>query len=144
MPPVAKVAMLAVMALLCFTTCAAQLAPVPAPEAPPADAGWTDWLGGANSPRLRARLTEPAPDQHTAGLEVEVQNIFLNSPVVSTNGVQQGMLRYQVDQCPPVLTIDTRLQFSGLAKGTHTISVAVVGIGNALLTPEARLSVKVP
>jgi len=87
MPSLAKAAILAVMAMASFATCAAQLAPPPAPEAPPADAGWTDWLGGANSPRLRARLTESAPDQHTAGLEVEVQNIFLNSPVVRTNGV---------------------------------------------------------
>jgi len=136
--------MLAVMAMLCFATCAAQLAPPPAPEAPPANAGWTDWLGGANSPRLRARLTEPAPDQHTAELEVEVQNIFLNSPMARTNGAQQGMLRYQLDQCPPVLTVDTQLQFAGLASGTHIISVAIVGVGNGLLTPEARLQVKTP
>jgi hypothetical protein len=144
MPSLAKAAVLVLIATLAFATCAAQLAPPPAPEAPPADAGWTDWLGGANSPRLRARLTAPAPDQHTAGLEVEVQNVFLNSPVVPTNGVQQGMLRYQVDHCPPILTTDTRLQFSGLASGTHSISVAVVGIGNGLLTPEARLQAKIP
>ena len=53
------------------------------------------------------------------------------------------MLRYQLDRCPPVLTTDTRLQFSGLASGTHNLSVAIVGLGNAVLTSEARLRVKI-
>ena len=126
--------------------CTAQLAPPPAPEVPPA-ADWTDWLGNPGSARLRARLRDVSQyaAQHTAAVEAEVENIWLNPPAAaSSSGIQQGVLRYQLDHCPPVVTTDTRLRFEQLSAGVHTITVAVLGFDNRLVTPYARLRLKVP
>lgn len=82
---------------------------------------------------------------HSAAVEVEVQNIFLSSvevPAAAT--IHRGVLRYQLDGCAPVTTTDTRLRFDQLSSGDHTITVAILGLDNRLLTPDATLRLKVP
>jgi hypothetical protein len=70
----------------------------------------TDWLGGYGSAKIRAFLRDPAQNEenHVAAVEVEVQNIWLNYPNESVEpGVQVGVLQYQIDHCPPILTTET-------------------------------------
>lgn len=123
----------------------AQMEPPPTVEAPPTE-GWTEWQGGEGLPRLRARLSDAAAAaaQHKATVEVEAENVFLHSPVVSTAKLRQGLLRYQVDRCPPILTVDTNLQFGSLASGEHTIIVAIIGPKDEVIAPEARLQIRIP
>lgn len=145
MPPTTKLPMLALLLLL-VPALAMQLAPPPIPEVPPAP-DWTEWLGNVGSPRMRARLRDVSEyaAQHAAAVEVEVQNIWLHSPIpASTSGVQQGVLRYQSDDCPPVITTDTRLRFGQLSSGKHTIKVTVLGFNDRQVTPSANLQLKVP
>jgi len=127
--------------------CMAQLAPPPAPEAPPA-ANWSNWLGPAGSGRIRARLRDQSAyaAQHSAAVEVEVQNIFLTSVEggTTTSAVPRGLLQYQVDDCPTVVTTDTRLRFDHLAAGKHAITVSVIGLDNRQITPQVKLQVDIP
>lgn len=146
MPVIFKSALFVISLFLFSTSCIAQLEPAPAPEVPPT-ADWTLWQGQPDSVQLRARLRDEAlyAAQHTAAVEVEVQKIWLTRPVpVPQGGVQQGILRYQLDQCPPAVTTDTRLRFEQLSPGSHTITVVVLGLDHRLLTPFATLHVKIP
>lgn len=117
-----------------------------APSTTPPVANWTDWLGSQGGPRLRARLRDEAQfaDAHEAAVEVEVENIWLRSTPVSDSGIAQGVLQYQLDQCAPVTTADTRLRFEQLSPGTHTIAVGVLNASNHLITPKAQLPVHIP
>jgi hypothetical protein len=117
-----------------------------APSTAPPVANWTDWLGSQGGPRLRARLRDEAQlaDAHEAAVEVEVENIWLRSAPVSDSGIAQGVLQYQLDQCAPVTTADTRLRFGQLSPGTHTIAVGVLNASNHLITPKAQLPVHIP
>ena len=145
MPAALKSAIL-LMPLLRSCVCIAQIEPPPKPEVPPA-ADWTSWQGTHDSVQIRARLRDVSQysARHTAVVEVEVQNIWLNPPVQgSPGGARQGILRYQLDRCPPVVTTDTRLRFDQLSPGQHTISIGVIGLDNRLLTPFAILHVKIP
>lgn len=124
----------------------AQLEPPPTPEPPPA-ADWSAWQGAAGSAQIRARLRDRTQyaAQHSAAVEVEVQNVWLTSPApVSSNGIVQGVLRYQLDSCPPAVTTGTHLRFEQLSRGSHTITVAALGINNRLLTPYVTMHVKIP
>jgi hypothetical protein len=58
--------------------------------------------------------------------------------------VDRGMLRYQLDQYPCVVAIATNLRFDQVPSGQHTVTVAVIGFDNRLITPEAKLRVKIP
>jgi len=113
-----------------------------------ADTDWTDWLGPDSGPQLRARLKDKNQNaaQHIAAVEAEVRNVFLDNPanVVPQTGAIVGVLRYQVDQCAPVVTIETRLTFQQLAAGNHVITVALIGQDNRPLTPKANLQVTIP
>lgn len=124
----------------------AQLEPPPTPEAPTA-ADWTAWQGTRGSAQIRARLRDKAQyaAQHIAAVEVEVQNVWLTLPApVSSAGVVQAILRYQLDHCPPAVTTGTGLRFDQLSRGSHTITVVALGIDNRLLTPYATMHVKIP
>lgn len=146
MPAIFKSAMFVISLLLLSWSCIAQIEPAPAPEFPPT-ADWTSWQGEPESVQLRARLRDEAlyAAQHTAAVEVEVQKIWLSPPVpVPQGGVQQGILRYQLDRCPPVVTTDTRLRFEQLSPGRHTITVVVLGLDERMLTPFATLHIKIP
>jgi hypothetical protein len=80
-----------------------------------------------------------------AAVEVEVQDVWLNFPAAnSRDGIQQGVLRYQLDRCPPILTTETRLRFAELPRGIHIITIAVLGSKGGIVTPSARLRVKIP
>lgn len=112
-----------------------------------ADTDWTDWIGSAGAPQVRARLRNEDQNaaQHMAVVEVEVRNAFLDNPdLVPQSGVTLGVLQYQIDQCTPIVTTDSRLQFQRLTPGNHLISVALIGRDNRLLTPKANLKVTVP
>jgi hypothetical protein len=112
-----------------------------------ADTDWTDWVGPAGAPQLRARLKAKAQNaaQQVAVVEVEVRNAFLDNPnVIAQTGVESGILQYQVDQCPTIVTTDSQLQFQGLAPGSHLITVVLIGRDNRLLTPRVNLQVTIP
>jgi|SRR5579864_2735160 len=99
--------------------CVAQLAPAPVPVPPPAP-DWTDWSGPAGSVRIRARVRQdPPPSSHSAAVEVEVEHVFLTDSTLA--GTDRGMLRYQLDQCPSVVTVATTLRFDRLPSGDHKI-----------------------
>ncbi len=108
---------------------------------------WTDWLGPQGSASLRARLKDKKQnaENHIASVEVEVQDIWLNFPNAAEQpGIEVGVSQYQVDHCPAVVTTDTELRFEGLKPGGHSITVGVLGLDNSLLTPKAKLEVRVP
>lgn len=108
---------------------------------------WTDWMGPQASTRVRARLRDEDQNarDHIAVVEVEVLNVWLDTPqVVEQPGIEVGVLRYQVDRCPPVVTTATRLQFHQLKPGAHTITVAVIGADDRPITPPALLKLTVP
>ena len=108
---------------------------------------WTDWLGPSGRPNLRAGLREPAQNakQHVAAIEVEVRNSWLNYPdVFEQPGVQIGVLQYQIDQCPPILTSDTRLRFQNLTARHHTIDIGLLDLKGDSLAPRAKLQVSIP
>ena len=79
-------------------------------------------------------------------MEVEVENIWLNYPNDYVEpGIQVGVLQYQIDRCPVILTTETRLRFQKLMRGTHTVTVSLVGSNNQwLLAPPARLRFRIP
>lgn len=146
MPATFKSAIFLISLLLLSSFSFAQLEPAAAPEVPPT-ADWTLWQGQPDSVQIRARLRDEASyaAQHTAAVEVEVQRIWLSPPVpVPRGGVQQGILQYHLDRCPPVVTTDTRLRFEQLSPGDHTITIAVLGLDHRQLTPFATLHVKIP
>jgi hypothetical protein len=104
-------------------------------------------MGPQASTRVRARLRDKDQNarDHIAVVEVEVLNVWLDTPqVVEQPGIQVGVLRYQVDRCPPVVTTATRLQFHQLTPGDHTITVAVTGADDRQITPSAQLKLTVP
>lgn len=108
---------------------------------------WTDWLGPQGGIRIRAGLRDrdQNAEHHVAAVEVEVQNVWLNYPDVFVQpGIRVGVLQYEIDRCPKILTTDTRLQFQDLSPGAHSITVSVLGINNELLAPEAKLNVVIP
>ncbi len=108
---------------------------------------WSDWSGPKGAPRLRARLLdrEANAKQHGVVVEVEVQNVFVHHPdFANQSGVQDGILRYELDQCPAVLTTDTRITFQQLPSGAHQIVVGLLGTDNRALAPEVKLQVSVP
>jgi hypothetical protein len=113
-----------------------------------ADTDWTVWLGPSSGPQLRARLRDKDQNgaQHIAAVEAEVRNVFLDNPanVVPQTGAVVGVLRYQLDQCAPVVTTDTRLSFQQLAAGNHVITLTLVGLDNRALAPNANLQVTIP
>jgi hypothetical protein len=112
-----------------------------------ADTDWTDWVGPSGAPQLRARLKAKAQNaaQHVAVVEVEVRNAFLDNPnVIAQTGVALGILQYQIDQCPTIVTTDSQLQFQRLARGSHVITVVLIGRDNRLLTPRVNLQVTIP
>lgn len=124
----------------------AQIEPPPTPEAPTA-ADWSPWQGAPGAAQIRARLRDKAQyaAQHIVAVEVEVQNVWLTLPgPVSSAGIVRGILRYQLDDCPPAVTTETRLRFEQLSPGRHTITVVALGIDNRLLTPYATMQVKIP
>ncbi len=108
---------------------------------------WTNWLGRNGSPQLRANLkdeTENA-EKHVADVEVEVENFWLNFPDNTTQtGVTLGILRYEIDRCPPVVTMETRIRFEQLTPGNHAITVQLLGRDNRQLAPTAKLEVRIP
>ena len=108
---------------------------------------WTDWQGPNGGARIRAGLRDRAENaqKHIAAVEIEVQNVWLNYPnAFAQPGVRVGVLQYQVDQCPKVLTTDTRLQFQDLAAGNHIITVNLLDMNNQLLAPQAKMTLVVP
>ena len=108
---------------------------------------WTDWLGPNGSAKLRADLRDEAQNarNHVADVEVEVQNVWLSFPEsIAPSGVQQGILRYRVDRCPPIVTVEPRIRFEQLSRGLHVITIGLLGTDNRLLTPQARLEVHIP
>lgn len=108
---------------------------------------WTDWQGPNGGTRIRAGLRDRVQNaqKHVAAIEVEVQNVWLNYPdVFAQPGVRVGVLEYQMDQCPKILTTDTRLRFLDLPAGNHTITVSLLDIHNQLLAPEAKMTLDVP
>jgi hypothetical protein len=108
---------------------------------------WSDWLGPQDGVRLRVRLLNEAQDAraHIAGVEVQVRNVFLNYPdLVHQSGIATGVLEYHIDNCPPVVTTDTRLRFEHLAPGHHDISVQLLGADDRAISPEAKLTVVIP
>ena len=108
---------------------------------------WSDWLGPQGGARLRVRLLNEAQDAraHIAAVEVELRNVFLNYPdVVQQSGIATAILRYRIDNCPPIVTTDTRLRFEQLASGNHQISVQLLGVNDRALSPEAKLTVTIP
>ena len=62
----------------------------------------------------------------------------------SSAGIVQGIVRYQLDHCPPAVTPETQLRFEQLSPGSHTITVVALGTDNRLLTPYATMHVKIP
>jgi peroxiredoxin len=59
-------------------------------------------------------------------VEVEVENIWLNYPNEHVEpGIKIGVLQYQIDHCPAVLTTETRLRFQRLKRGKHTITISL-------------------
>lgn len=115
------------------------------PQAPAAD--WSPWLGPAAGVRIRARLRDKDENarNHQDSLEVEVQNAFLHPPnAVAQSGVAEGELKYQIDECPAVVTTDTRITLQQIPAGAHTISVALVGWDNRLIVPPVKLPLEIP
>ena len=111
--------------------------------------GWTDWVGPVGGSRLRARLVDEAHNSkaHAASVEVEVKNVWLHTPGPSNvygYGVVAGVLRYQLDNDPPVVTSDPRLRFEQLPSGNHVITVVLLGADNRIITGPARLSAQIP
>ncbi|HKV81421.1 MAG TPA: hypothetical protein VJP02_24955 [Candidatus Sulfotelmatobacter sp.] len=109
-------------------------------------ADWTDWLGAEGHAMIRARLRDKAENagKHTAAVEVEVQNIWLHYPdEVVEPGIQVGALQYRIDDCPTIVTTETRLRFEELGSGDHTITVGVLGGDNRLVTPRVHLVVTI-
>ncbi len=108
----------------------------------------TDWLGEYGSPRIRASLRDTSENakNHVASVEVEVENIWLNNPNESVEpGIQVGVLQYQIDRCPLILTKETRLRLQKLKRGTDTITISLVRSDNQwLLAPQARLRFRIP
>jgi hypothetical protein len=105
------------------------------------------WQGPQAGVRVRAQLEDKAQNAraHLAAVEVEVQNVWLHYPYPAPQrGIQVGVLKYQLDNCAPVLTTDTRLRFSELTSGDHAISVTVLSTDNRPLSPPARMELRVP
>jgi hypothetical protein len=143
---VRKTLQLIIAFALFLPLCLAQLEPPPSPQAPPS-ADWSNWLGPSGSGRIRARLRDESTfaAQHSAAVEVEVQNVYLSSVnLISRAGIVRGLLQYHVDNCPTVVTTDTRLRFDQLASGKHTITVAVIDFNSRLMTPQVILHAKIP
>ena len=108
---------------------------------------WTMWQGPNAGVRIRARLRDQPENaqKHIVAIEVEVQNVWLHYPnPVSQAGVEVGVLQYQLDRCPPVLTTDTRLRFDQLTSGEHTVSLTLLAEDNRPLSPTIRLDVSIP
>jgi hypothetical protein len=108
---------------------------------------WTAWQGPAGGAQLRARLLFEADDaaQHMAAVEVEVGNIWLHDPdLFSQSGLAAGVLDYQIDNCPPIITTDTHIRFADISSGPHTITVRLLGTDNQSLGPKVRLAFRVP
>jgi|SRR5579884_1604262 hypothetical protein len=107
---------------------------------------WSDWLGPQDGASLRVRLLNEAQNAgaHIAAVEVEVRNVFLNYPdVVQQSGVTSAVLQYRIDNCPAIVTTDTRLRFEHLASGHHDISVQLLGADERPISPEAKLLVSI-
>jgi hypothetical protein len=107
---------------------------------------WTFWQGPPGGTRIRARLRDKDANAkiHKAAVEVEVENIWLHAPSPFPQPIEAGVLRYEVDHCPPILTTDTRLSFDQLSAGDHTITIVVVGAENQPITPSVKLEVTIP
>lgn len=96
---------------------------------------------------MRAQLRDKDQNarSHAAAVEVEVQNVWLNYPdPVPQQGIQAAVLEYQLDNCPAILTTETRLSFERLSSGEHAISIVLVGKDNRAISPRARLQVSIP
>jgi hypothetical protein len=108
---------------------------------------WTDWLGASGGPMLRVRLRDQALNakQHVAAVEVDVRNVWLNYPDVFVEpDIQVGVLQYEIDRCPAVLTTETRITFQKLKPGDHTITVRLLSMDMRLLAPQAQVRLRVP
>lgn len=108
---------------------------------------WTLWQGAKGAPRLRAELWNKQQNarKHLAQVEVEVQNVWVHAPdVVPQTGVPQGVLKYQLDSCAPIVTTDTKLKFEQLKSGSHRINVSLVGMDDRPLSPPATLTLSIP
>jgi len=108
---------------------------------------WTIWLGPERGPMIRAGIVDARVNakKHMAAVEVQVRGIWLNYPDLFVEpGLRIGVLRYQIDNCPPIVTTETRLRFEDLPAGNHAITVSLLGLGDMLLAPEARLKITVP
>lgn len=108
---------------------------------------WSDWQGPSGGVRIRAGLRDPAANgkYHAAAIEVEVENVWLNYPdAYAGSGIRIGVLQYEIDQCPKILTTDTRLRFQDLSPGTHLITISLLDLNQQLLAPEVKLTVVIP
>jgi hypothetical protein len=124
---------LALMLLLVATTAGAQ--------------DWSDWLGAHGNPQIRARLRDKDQNAkvHIAAVEVEVQNIWLHTMTeVSEADIPTGVLGYQLDQCPPLVSTDTRIKFEQLPAGNHSITVSLLGRDERLVAPRVKLQLTIP
>lgn len=114
---------------------------------PVAAQNWTDWSGPDGSVRIRAGFVNQTQNaaKHLVAVEVEVEDVWLNYPnVFSEPGLRVGVLQYQLDHCPPILTTDTRLRFQDLPAGDHVVTVRVVDSAGNLLAPRVSLNVLIP
>lgn len=83
--------------------------------------------------------------RHIASVEVEVGNIWLHYPdLFFQSGLQVGVLDYQIDNCPPIITTDTHIRFEEISSGAHTITVRLLGTDNQPLGPKVKLAFQVP
>jgi hypothetical protein len=108
---------------------------------------WSEWRGDSGGVRIRAGLRDHVQNaaKHTAAVEVEVQNVWLNYPNAFVQpGIRVGVLEYEVDECPKIITTETRLRFRDLAPGSHTITISLLGLDDQLLTPQVKLNLSVP
>jgi len=104
------------------------------------------WEGQKDHPRLRATLQEKDKNakDHAAVVEVETQNIGLVDVDTSYGGSDLGLLEYQVDQSPALVTEDTRVMFRDLNSGKHTITVSLLDTHYKDLGAKTTLDVDVP
>ncbi|HXZ81057.1 MAG TPA: hypothetical protein VEG30_14100 [Terriglobales bacterium] len=105
------------------------------------------WQGQKDHPRLRATLQDKDKNakNHAAVVEVETQNVGLvdvGAPGYGGNDV--GILEYQIDQDPPVVTEDTRVMFRDLSSGKHTVTVSLLNTQYKEMGAKAKLDVEVP
>ncbi len=108
---------------------------------------WTDWQGPNGGIRIRAGLRDSAAnaEHHVAAIEVEVENVWLNYPdAYAQPGVRIGVLQYQIDDCPKILTTDTRLRFQDLSRGTHRITISLLDLNMQSLAPQVKLTEVIP